>query len=523
MGAAEKSIVDPELVPGEVNRLRRTFRSDKTLSKEWRVGQLNTMLRMMEEGRTELQQAMYKDLHKSPHECDITEIDFTITEISHALRHIDEWMKPHREAISPLNMPGSGAVVYEPLGVSLIMGAWNYPVLLTFAPLVGSIAAGCCAVVKPGSYAPETSHVIAKLLTRYMDLDALVVCEGNRDVTNALLAQRFDMIFFTGSGFVGKLVAKAAAEHLTPVVLELGGKSPLIVDKTADLDLAASRLVWGTFLNSGQTCIRPDFGLIEASVADKFIELCRKKIVEYYSEDVQKSEFFGRVINKDAFERLRRIIESSKDRIVIGGKTDSADKFVEPTILDYGTDSKAFDESPAMADEIFGPIFPMLRFQDFEKDVIERIRDLKTGKPLALYCFTEDSRVAETVTHRTYSGGLCINDTLMHIANADLPFGGVGSSGMGSYHGFRSFKAFSHEKAVLTKYSFLDQNPLLKGALAARYPPYTPARKFLGKVVTNPMLASFQETLDSPGFQRLLLLLLLIFVGRSFGFRVTRD
>jgi len=236
-----------------VARLRQNFGKDKTLSKKWRVEQLNALHRLMMEGRAELQQAMYKDLHKSAHESNLTELDFTISEITHALRHLDSWMAPHAAPVSLLNMPGTGATIYDPLGVVLIMGAWNYPVLLTMSPLVGAIAAGNCAVIKPGSYAPETSHAMARLLSRYMDPDCFVVCEGNRDITDALLKERFDSIFYTGSGYVGKLVAKAAAENLTPVVLELGGKSPFIVTKCADLDLAAQRLVWGTFLNSGQT------------------------------------------------------------------------------------------------------------------------------------------------------------------------------------------------------------------------------------------------------------------------------
>jgi len=253
VGAAEKSITDPSRVGTEVARLRQVFGADRTLSRAWRLDQLNALLRMITEGREELQQAMYKDLRKSAHEANLTELDFTISEVHHAIRHLDEWMAPKPAPISILNMPGTGATVYDPLGVVLIMGAWNYPVLLTLNPLVGAIAAGNCAVIKPGSYAPETSHAMARLISRYMDPECFVVCEGNRDVTEALLKQRFDCIFYTGSGYVGKLVAKAAAENLTPVVLELGGKSPCIVSKCADLDLAAQRMIWGTFLNSGQT------------------------------------------------------------------------------------------------------------------------------------------------------------------------------------------------------------------------------------------------------------------------------
>jgi aldehyde dehydrogenase (NAD+) len=377
-------------------------------------------------------------------------------------------------------------------------------------------------VIKPASYAPETSHALARLISRYLDPDCFVVCEGNRDVTDALLRERFDFIFYTGSGYVGKLVAKAAAETLTPVILELGGKSPFIVSKCADLDLAAQRLMWGTFLNSGQTCIRPDHCLVHESVADKFLSLCKEKLVEMFSSDVQNSENFGRVINVAAFDRLKAIIDASRDKIYVGGKTDREDKFVDPTILDYGTDVDAFNNCAAMQDEIFGPILPVFRFKDFERDVIQRIRDLPTGKPLALYLFAEDSKLVDTVTRRTTSGGLCINDALMHIANADLPFGGVGASGMGAYHGFRSMKAFSHEKAVLTKYSFLDQNPALKWALAARYPPFTDTRKFLATVVTNPQLAALKEQLEHPTVLRVLLLALVVLVGRRMGFRLTR-
>lgn len=504
-------------------RLRQVFASDKTLSKAWRMDQLNAMMRMMTEGRKELQKAMYADLHKSAFECNITELDLTISEISYALHHLDEWMAEHPAAISPMNHPGAGATVFDPLGVVLIMGAWNYPALLTFSPLVGAIAAGNCAVIKPGSYAPETSHAMARLITRYMDKDAIMVCEGNRDLTDALLNERFDCIFYTGSGYVGKIVAKAAAEHLCPVILELGGKSPLIVHKSADLDLAASRFVWGSFLNSGQTCIRPDHVLVDASVGEAFLKLCKAKITEYYSDDVQKTEWFGRIINESAFDRLQGILDESRARIYTGGKSDRADKFVEPTLLNYGTDAKAFDESAAMKDEIFGPIAPVLFYTDYERDVIQRIRELRTGKPLALYLFAEDANVVEDVKRRLTSGGMCVNDCLMHLANHCLPFGGVGQSGMGSYHGFRSMKSFSHEKAVLTKFSALDQSVFLKSTLAVRYPPYTSQKQFLVTLLSNPSIAVVMEYAQMPALQRVLLFLIALFVGKKLGFRLARD
>lgn len=507
----------------EVKRLRQTFNSDKTLSREWRVAQLGAMLRMLEEGREELHKAMFKDLHKSPHECDLQEIDFTINEVSLALRQIDNWMARHPAPLSASNIPGSGSTVFDPLGLVLVLGAWNYPVLLTLCPVVGALAAGNCVMVKPGSYAPETSHAMARLISQYLDPEAVQVCEGNRDVTEALLKQRFDMMFFTGSGFVGKLVAKAAAEHLTPVVLELGGKSPFIVEKTADLDLAATRLAWASFLNSGQTCIRPDFLLVDDAVATKFLPILKAKIAQLYSADPQKTEWFGRVINLSAFDRLKEIIEQSKHFIVHGGRVDRNEKYIEPTLLDYNQDGKAFDECPAMQDENFGPVLPILRYKDFEQDVIQRIRRLPTGKPLALYLFTEDSSISDQVVKRTSSGGMCINDAVMHIVNEDLPFGGVGNSGMGSYHGFRSFKAFSHEKALLTKYSAIDQLPLLKWALSARYPPFDKAKITLGKLVTNPTVGMITQKLQCPSLKLVLLCLMVALVGKTLGFRITRE
>ncbi len=517
------SITEPGKVHEAVLKLKQTFRSDLTLSKEWRVGQLNALLRLIEEGRDQLHKAMYQDLHKSPHECDMQELDFTIVEIHHALRHIDEWMKPQSVPVSAHNWPATGALVYDPLGVALIMGAWNYPVMLTLAPLVGAIAAGNCALIKPGSYAPATSNCMARLLHQYMDARAFVVCEGNRDVTEAILNEKLDVICFTGSTYVGKLVYKKAAENLTPVVLELGGKSPFVVDRTADLDMAAARLAWGSFMNSAQTCLRPDFVLVDEQVADKFIDLLRLKIKEMYGDDAQKTEWFGRIINHAAFDRLNKIVEESKDYICIGGRTDREDKFVEPTVFDYKSDSAAFDSCPAMLDENFGPVLPLLRYKNFEEDVIQRTRDLPTGKPLSFYCFTEDSRIVDQVTRRTTSGSLAINDCVIQVANTDLPFGGVGASGLGSYHGFRSFKSFSHEKSFMQKYSQIDQLPFLKDLLAARYPPFSPFRKQIAQLIANPNVAVVLEMTENKMVQQIIVVLLLLLVGRKLGFKLVRE
>lgn len=282
-------------------------------------------------------------------------------------------------------------------------------------------------------------------------------------------------------------------------------------------------MVWGAFLNSGQTCIRPDHCLVEDSVADKFIALCKETIAEFYTTDAQKSECFGRIINDSAWERLNGIIEKSKDKIIVGGKTDKTDRFIAPTILDYGTDANAFDSCAAMQDELFGPILPVFRFRDYEKDVIQRIRDLPTGKPLALYIFAQDKERIDMTTRRLTSGGMCVNDVLVHIVNADLGFGGVGASGMGSYHGERSMKAFSHEKTVVTKYPSMDQSPALKWVLDARFPPWNSTRKSLVGVVTNPTLSVIKEYMESPNFSRLVLALLVVLIARKLGFRLVRD
>lgn len=505
-------------------RLRKVFGTDKTLSREWRMSQLEALERMIVTERKQLQQALFQDLHKNEHECDMTELDFTLGEVAHAKASLDEWMANKPAAVSVLASPGKGELAYDPLGVVLVMGAWNYPVMLTLAPLVGAIAAGNCVVIKPGSYAPAVSHAMASMIGKYLDRDCIVVCEGNRDMTDALLAERFDCIFYTGSGFVGKIVAKAAAEHLCPVILELGGKSPCVVDETACLDLAAARLMWGAFLNSGQTCIRPDFLLVHESVADKFLQLCKAKLAEMHSTNVQQSDTFGRIINHAAFDRLKGILDESQKEIYLGGKTDREDKFVEPTVLDYGTDGAKFDQSAAMRDELFGPILPVLRYKNFESDVIQRIRSLPTGKPLALYLFTENAKTVEQITTRTSCGGMCVNDTLMHIANSELPFGGVGPSGMGSYHGFRSFKSFSHEKAVLTKYSWVDENPALKWALNARYPPYTPGRMTLVGLLSNyTMEAGNLFVQKNLKFQAIVALALVALVLRKLGFSIVHQ
>jgi aldehyde dehydrogenase (NAD+) len=538
---AQKGSLSAEQVAPAMKQLRDVFASEKTFSREWRVGQLQAFQRLVTEGRDELCEALRVDLHKDPFEGYATELSLVEHEIAVALDHLDDWMAPKYTKNSALNWPCWSSTQHDPLGVVLIMGAWNYPVQLTLAPIVGAIAGGNCIVVKPGSYAPAASHALSRLLQKYLDPECVRVAEGDRAVTSALLEQHFDKICYTGSGFVGKIVLQAASKHLTPCILELGGKSPCIVDASVNLDHAARRIAWGSFLNSGQTCVRPDFLLLHASIADAFLAKLKDVIKEYYGADAQKSQWYGRVINQKAFARVEGLIKNAKDKVRIGGRVDADDRFVEPTVLDYGADLKAFGACEAMQDEIFGPIMPAVRFSNLE-EALSIVKGLPTGKPLALYCYATDSRVIEQVKRRTTSGksptppppppsllppppplssglsrrrcphesarlttpsmpslqltptrptsppGAClINDSLMHLANHELPFGGVGESGMGAYHGFRSFCAFTHEKAVLEKSPMLDQSILLKPLLAARFPPYTPFKKFLVAAFTMPI------------------------------------
>jgi aldehyde dehydrogenase (NAD+) len=349
---------------------------------------------------------------------------------------------------------------------------------LTLAPLVGAIAGGNCVVIKPGSYAVASSNAMARAIDKYFDRECIRVVEGNREMTSALLNETFEQTFFTGSAYVGRMVAQAAAKNLRPCVLELGGKSPTIVDKSANIEHAVARIVWGTFLNGGQTCVRPDFVMVHEDVATSFFAECKKVILKYYGADPQQSKWFGRCINADAFKRLRALLTDLGDKVICGGVSDESDKYISPTVIDFGRNMEEFRSSKIMQDEIFGPLLPCVQFRNLDT-VIRTIRDLNTGKPLALYCFATDSDVINEVKTRTTSGGLVINDCLMHLANHELPFGGVGNSGIGAYHGERTFNAFTHEKAVLEKSATLDQSIFFKFLLSARFPPYTPLKATL--------------------------------------------
>jgi aldehyde dehydrogenase (NAD+) len=452
-------------VPDDVETLRKTFRSGVTKPKSWRIQQLLGMQRLMREGKSELCTALLKDLHKSEVEGYFTEINLVEHEIQHMLDHIDEYIKPEKVNTDPLNLPGWSRIYKDPLGVCLIMGAWNYPVQLTLLPLVGCLAAGNVAVVKVPSdkYSKHTSRAIATLIPKYFAPEVVKVKEGDRDMTQAVLKERYDLIFFTGGCFVGQMVAEAAAKHLTPTVLELGGKSPCIIDNSADLTVAARRVAWGAFMNAGQTCLRPDYLFVHEKIANEFSAQLQKTVKDFYGTNSQESQFFGRLINERAFERVAGLVDQSKSAVAWGGGNDKKDNFIEPTYIDFGTDEKAFLEAPIMAEEIFGPILPVLRFSSI--DQVIRIINSKQ-KPLSCYVFSTSGKVRSRILRETSSGSCDINDTIMHMTNEELPFGGVGMSGMGSYHGKKSFDTFSHRKSVLIKTNWLD--------LPQRYPPYTP-------------------------------------------------
>lgn len=432
---------------------REYFASGATLSYKFRKEQLKKLQKALKEWEKPLCDALWSDLHKSPEEAIITEISIVGGEIKNHLTHLKGWMKS-RNVCTPIKMmPSRSRIMSEPLGNSLIISPWNYPVQLLINPLVGAISAGCTAILKPSPYVPNVSAVIEKMINATFHKQYIAVVQGNREVNAALLQERFDIILFTGSPSLGKIVMREAAKTLTPVILELGGKSPCIVDKAADTNIAARRIAWGKTLNAGQTCIAPDYLLIHHTQVDKFVAAFAREIKKLHGNNTKESRHYVRLVSDKAFERVAGYLKEG--RVLYGGATDAKERYIEPTIL---TDVNP--ESPVMQEEIFGPILPMITFKERE-EAIQFIR--RREKPLALYYFGKEKDGEEVLRH-TSSGGACINDTIMHIANENIPFGGVGNSGMGSYHGKRSFDAFSHQRSVVSTTTLLD--------LPFRYMPY---------------------------------------------------
>jgi aldehyde dehydrogenase (NAD+) len=447
-----------------VASLRATFATGRTRDLAWRKEQLRALRRMLAEREDDLLGALRTDLGKPAIEAFLTELAFVRAEIDVTLKQIDRWVKPERVSIPVKQQPGRARIHRDPLGVVLIIGPWNYPVQLLLAPLVGAIAAGNCAVLKPSEVSATVSETLARLLPQYLDQDAIRLVEGAVTETTALLEQRWDHVFYTGNGTIGRVVMAAAAKHLTPVTLELGGKSPTYIDASANIAVAAKRVAWGKFLNSGQTCIAPDYILVDRSVADAFVDALRSTVQEFFGDDPQQSPDYGRIINGRHFGRIAALVDGEgAGTPAFGGTRDEDDRYIAPTAL-VGTDPAA----RVMQEEIFGPILPIIPV-----DGVVAAIDFINGrdKPLALYVFAESKRVVDRVLAETSSGGVCVNATLYHLVPPTLPFGGVGESGQGAYHGRSTFETFSHRKSVLRKPTRLDP-PIA-------YPPYTEQKQKL--------------------------------------------
>lgn len=443
------------VIPDIVADLRATYLSGLTRDLTWRVAQLRGVRRMLQERTGEFCDALQTDLGKHPTESRLTEIDFTVTETDHIARNLQDWLAPSKVGCPVILQPGSAEVVLEPLGVVLVIAPWNYPLQLTLSPLVGALAAGNAVVVKPSEVAPATSAALARWLPEYVDPAAVRVVEGGVPETTELLEQQFDHIFYTGNGTVGRIVMRAAAEHLTPVTLELGGKSPAWVDETVDLPTVARRLVWGRFTNAGQTCVAPDYVLAPPRVLDALVPHLRSAIESFYGADPRTSESLGRIVNPRHAQRLADLLEGTEP--LIGGEVDVPSRYVAPTVV-----RGLPDEHPLLHEEIFGPILPLVEAPGPDWAIVHiNARD----KPLAMYLFTQSEDVVQAFLDRTSSGGVGVNVPLAQLMVPDLPFGGVGPSGMGRYHGRHSVETFSHHRSVLRK-------PLAPDTLRVVYPPY---------------------------------------------------
>ncbi len=443
---------------------RLYFKSGKTKEIDFRIEKLKTLKRSIKAYEEEILEALNLDLGKAALEGYATEIGVSLTDIDYAIKNIKKWTKKKYNKTSIINFPSRSYTVSSPYGLTLIISPWNYPFNLTIQPLVGAIVGGNCAVIKPSEFSPNMSGVINKIISKCFETEYITVIEGDKEVNQELLKEKFDYIFFTGSTRVGQIVMEAASKHLTPVTLELGGKSPCIVCNDADIEVAAKRITWGKLINSGQTCISPDYLLVHKDKKDVLIEKIIETINEFYGEDPLNNSDYGKIINKDHFKRLIGYLDEGN--ILFGGKYDNDTLKISPTLID----NISFEDK-IMNEEIFGPILPILEFSKIE-EVYEIIDENPT--PLALYLFTKDKEIEEVVVGDISFGGGCVNDTVMHVSSHTMPFGGVGNSGMGSYHGKQSFDTFTHKKGILKKSNLID--------IPLRYPPYEGKLKWIKKI-----------------------------------------
>jgi aldehyde dehydrogenase (NAD+) len=451
--AIQNLTASPISIPVLVKEQQEFFQTEQTRSITFRLEQLAKLKQVVIDRQAAILQAVKADLGRPAFE-GYFEIA-TIGEINLALKNLKTWARPRRVKTPIDQFPASAFVYPQPLGLVLIIGPWNYPFQLLMSPLVGAIAAGNCAILKPSEHAPHTSRVVAEMIADTFDPSYITVCEGDANISQQLLAEKFDHIFFTGGTAIGRIIMAAAAKYLTPVTLELGGKSPCIVDIDIDVDIAAKRIAWGKLINTGQTCIAPDYLLVHRQIKDSLVDRIKHHIKEFYGSKPAQSPDYGRIIHRKHFDRLIAFLDQGE--IILGGDHNADDRYIAPTLIDGIT----WDD-PVMQGEIFGPILPILTYDDLE-DAIAQVN--AHPKPLALYFFSTNPQKQERILYATSSGGVCLNDVVMQVGVNSLPFGGVGESGMGTYHGEASFKSLSHHKSVLRRGFWL--------ALSWVYPPYT--------------------------------------------------
>jgi aldehyde dehydrogenase (NAD+) len=441
--------------------LRATYNSGHTRPLAWRKHQLEQMIKMLNENEVEFLAALKTDLGKPTVEGFITDIAFITGEIKLMLKNLKKWNKPQRVPTPLVTMPAKSQLIPEPLGVVLVIAPWNYPIQLLLVPAAGAIAAGNAVVMKPSEVSAATSTVLARLVPKYLDQKAITLVEGGVPETTAVLAEHFDHIFYTGNGTVGRIVMAAAANNLTPVTLELGGKSPVIIDESANIHVAARRIAWGKWLNAGQTCVAPDYILVNEKVRQPFLDELSKAITDFFGADPQTSESYGRIVSPRHFDRLKSLMTGGK--VIIGGETNAESRYVAPTVL-----ADVDMSSALMNEEIFGPLLPVISITS-TKQAVEFIT--ARPHPLALYVFAENKAVVKEVLAKTTAGGVTVNGTLMHLTSPHLPFGGIGESGMGGYHGKSGVRLFQHMKPVLSRGTKLDPS--------LAYPPYTDKKEKL--------------------------------------------
>jgi aldehyde dehydrogenase (NAD+) len=448
-------------IPEVIQKHRDFFNTHRTKDIAFRRKMLKKLAEAINQYEDKIAQALYSDFRKSRHESHITEIGMVKQELRYNLKHLRSWTKPKRVKTPILHFLSSSFIYPEPYGVVLIIAPWNYPFNLLFNPLIGAISAGNCVVLKPSEHSPHTSKVMEEIITKTFEKEYVSIFQGGREMTEALLEEKFDYIFYTGKTSYGKRVMEAASRNLTPVSLELGGKCPCIVDREAKIDYAGRRIAWGKFLNAGQTCVAPDYLLVDRVVKEELIAALKRYIKHFYGEDPELNPDYPRMINDNHFEQVWGLLKGGS--IITGGESKKETRYIAPTIID-----NVSLDIPLMQEEIFGPLFPVLEYETLEQ-AVSFVNS--RPKPLALYFFSENKRKQKMILKQTSFGGGCINDTIVHLGTPYLPFGGIGNSGMGAYHGKASFDTFSHKKSILKKSNLLD--------IKLRYPPYKGKMKYL--------------------------------------------